>query len=56
MCFFSNKQPIYLAIYLSIYCPGYTGSPKNMRIGRRLGGLLTEILERMKGHSIKLNM
>ena len=32
------------------------GVPKNKRIGRRLGGLLKDILERMKGHLIKPNM
>ena len=30
--------------------------PKNMRLGRRLMGLLTDISERIKGHSIKPNM
>ena len=32
------------------------GVPENMRLGRRLGGLLIDILIRMKGPSIQTNM
>ena len=34
----------------------FTGSPKKHETWRKSLGLLTDILERMKGHSIKTNM
>ena len=36
--------------------PWLQGVPKKLRLGRRIGGLVTDILERMDGPSIKANM